>query len=87
MQELSAGFKTVSLIPGVLIKSNALHEFCQKGVIVPYDEEPERKPTVKKLNANKFNTIFAVEGGAALHVKNESIHRLLCLKRTKALIW
>ena len=57
-----------------------------KGCCCPhYDEEPERKPTVKKLlNANKFNTIFAVEGGAALHVKNESIHRAIVFKKNKS---
>ena len=60
-----------------------------KGCYCPhYDEEPERKPTVKKLlNANKFNTIFAVEGGAALHVKNESIHRAIVFKKNKSAIW
>ena len=57
-----------------------------KGCCCPhYDEEPERKPTVKKLlNANKFNTIFAVDGGAALHIKNEAIYKSIVFKKNKS---
>ena len=60
-----------------------------KGSCCPhYDEEPERKPTVKKLlNANKFNNIFAVDGGAALHIKNEAIYKSIVFKKNKSKPW
>tara|TARA_B110000438_G_scaffold272283_1_gene290830 strand:+ start:7934 stop:8629 length:696 start_codon:yes stop_codon:yes gene_type:complete len=37
-----------------------------------YDEEPERRPTTKKLLVEgKISSIYGVEGGAALHLINE----------------
>ena len=49
-----------------------------------YDEEPERKPTVKKLLvAKKHKNIYAIDGGAALHIKNESIFKSISFKLNK----
>ena len=37
-----------------------------------YDEEPERRPTTKKLlEENIIDTMYGIEGGAALHFINE----------------
>ena len=57
-----------------------------KGCCWPhYDEEPERKPTVKKLlSTKKFKNIFAIDGGAALHIKNESIYKSIVFKKNKS---
>ena len=57
-----------------------------KGSCCPhYDEEPERKPTVKKLlSSKKFKNIFAIDGGAALHIKNESIYKSIVFKKNKS---
>ena len=50
-----------------------------------YDEEPERKPTVKKLlSTKKFKNIFAIDGGAALHIKDESIYKSIVFKEDKS---
>ena len=56
-----------------------------KGTCCPhYDEEPERKPTVKKLIlAKKIKNIFAVDGGAALHIKNEEKFNSVVFKKDK----
>ena len=56
-----------------------------KGTCCPhYDEEPERKPTVKKLLvAKKHKNIYAIDGGAALHIKNESIFKSISFKLNK----
>jgi aminopeptidase N len=45
-----------------------------KGNFCPhYDEEPERRPAVKKfLEDNVFDSCFSSEGNCALHIKNES---------------
>ena len=45
-----------------------------KGSYCPhYDEEPLRRPAVKKfLQDNIFESCYASEGNAALHIKNES---------------
>ena len=44
-----------------------------RGTCCPhYDEEPERKPFVKNLlDRKKVKKIYAVDGGVALHIKNE----------------
>ena len=56
-----------------------------KGTCCPhYDEEPERKPMVKKLLiANKYKNIFAIDGGAALHIKNENVFKSVSFKIDK----
>tara|TARA_B100001094_G_scaffold6459_1_gene5723 strand:+ start:2492 stop:3199 length:708 start_codon:yes stop_codon:yes gene_type:complete len=56
-----------------------------KGTCCPhYDEEPERKPTVKKLiSNNKVKSIYAVDGGAALHIKNEKNFKSVSFKMHK----
>ena len=57
-----------------------------KGTCCPhYDEEPERKPAVKKLLLkNKIKNVYAVDGGAALHIKNEKIFRSVIFKKNKS---
>ena len=57
-----------------------------KGTCCPhYDEEPERRPTVKKMiMSKKVKNIFAVDGGAALHIKNENIFKSVNSKIIKA---
>ena len=57
-----------------------------KGTCCPhYDEEPERKPAVKKLLlTNKIKNIYAVDGGAALHIKNEKIFKSVIFKKNKS---
>ena len=56
-----------------------------KGTCCPhYDEEPERKPTVKKLIlTKKIKNVFAVDGGAALHIKNEEKFNSVVFKKDK----
>ena len=56
-----------------------------KGTCCPhYDEEPERRPTVKKLLLNnKINNVFAVDGGAALHIRDEKIFKSVVFKKEK----
>ena len=56
-----------------------------KGTCCPhYDEEPERKPTVKELiSKNKVKRIYAVDGGAALHIKNEKNFKSVSFKNYK----
>lgn len=56
-----------------------------KGTCCPhYDEEPERKPTVKKLLINKkLKSVYAVDGGAALHIKDEKIFKSVVFKKNK----
>tara|TARA_B100000073_G_scaffold83442_1_gene64039 strand:+ start:1445 stop:2146 length:702 start_codon:yes stop_codon:yes gene_type:complete len=57
-----------------------------KGTCCPhYDEEPERKPAVKKLLlTNKIKNVYAVDGGAALHIKNEKIFKSVIFKKNKS---
>ena len=45
-----------------------------KGNYCPhYDEEPQRRPSVKKFLEDKvFDSCFSSEGNSALHIKNES---------------
>ena len=56
-----------------------------KGTCCPhYDEEPQRKPTVKKLIlANKVKNIYAVDGGVALHIKNEKNFKSVVFRKDK----
>ena len=54
-----------------------------KGTCCPhYDEEPERRPS-KKMIVSKKEKIFAVDGGAALHIKNENIFKSVSFKEHK----
>ena len=57
-----------------------------KGTCCPhYDEEPERKPTVKNfLLRNKMKNVYAVDGGAALHIKDEKIFKSIIFKKNKS---
>ena len=57
-----------------------------KGTCCPhYDEEPERKPAVKKLLLrNKIKNVYAVDGGAALHIKDEKIFKSVIFKKNKS---
>ena len=57
-----------------------------KGTCCPhYDEEPERRPTVKKMiMSKKVKNIFAVDSGAALHIKNENIFKSVSFREQKS---
>ena len=57
-----------------------------KGTCCPhYDEEPERKPVVKNfLLRNKIKNVYAVDGGAALHIKDEKIFKSIIFKKNKS---
>ena len=57
-----------------------------KGTCCPhYDEEPERKPAVKNfLIRNKMKNVYAVDGGAALHIKDEKIFKSVIFKKNKS---
>ena len=57
-----------------------------KGTCCPhYDEEPERKPAVKNLLLrNKIKNVYAVDGGAALHIKDEKIFKSVIFKKNKS---
>ena len=57
-----------------------------KGTCCPhFDEEPERRPAVKKLLlSNKIKDVFAVDGGAALHIKDEKIFKSVVFRSEKS---
>ena len=57
-----------------------------KGTCCPhYDEEPERKPTVRKFLMNKkIKNVYAADGGAALHIKNEQSFTAVVFKKDKS---
>ena len=57
-----------------------------KGTCCPhYDEEPERRPAVKKLLLkNTIRNVFAVDGGAALHIKDEKIFKSVVFRKEKS---
>ena len=57
-----------------------------KGTCCPhYDEEPERKPAVKNfLLRNRVKNVYAVDGGAALHIKDEKIFKSIIFKKNKS---
>ena len=57
-----------------------------KGTCCPhYDEEPERKPAVRNLLLrNKIKNVYAVDGGAALHIKDEKIFKSVIFKKNKS---
>lgn len=50
-----------------------------------YDEEPERKPAVRNLLLrNKIKNVYAVDGGAALHIKDEKVFKSVIFKKNKS---
>ena len=57
-----------------------------KGTCCPhYDEEPERKPAVKNLLLrNKIKNVYVIDGGAALHIKDEKIFKSVIFKKNKS---
>ena len=57
-----------------------------RGTCCPhYDEEPERKPFVNKLlDRKKVKKIYAVDGGVALHIKNEENFKSVVFRKTKS---
>ncbi len=57
-----------------------------RGTCCPhYDEEPERKPFVKNLlDRKKVKKIYAVDGGVALHIKNEEDFKSVVFRKTKS---
>ena len=56
-----------------------------KGNCCPhYDEEPERRPMVKKfLEDNTLDNCFAVEGGCALHITDETEFKAVVFSKGK----
>ena len=57
-----------------------------RGTCCPhYDEEPERKPFVKNLlDRKKVKKIYAVDGGVALHIKNEENFKSVVFRKTNS---
>jgi aminopeptidase N len=57
-----------------------------KGTCCPhYDEEPERRPAVKKLLlSKKTKDVFAVDGGAALHIRDEKNFKSVVFRSKKS---
>jgi aminopeptidase N len=56
-----------------------------KGNCCPhYDEEPERKPSLSKFIETKeiFNC-YAIEGGCALHIKNDAVYTAISFRGKK----
>ena len=56
-----------------------------KGSCCPhYDEEPERKPSLSKFIENKdLQNCYAIEGGCALHIKNEEVYSAISFRGKK----
>ncbi len=49
-----------------------------------YDEEPERKPSLTKFLGDKdLNDCFAIEGGCALHIKNNKVFTAISFEGKK----
>ena len=57
-----------------------------KGTCCPhYDEEPERRPAVRKLlQSKKAKDVFALDGGAALHIRDEKIFKSIVFRIKKS---
>ena len=53
-----------------------------KGACCPhYDEEPQRRPSLKKFLSQKIlESCYAVDGGCALHIDDEKEYRSIALK-------
>ena len=56
-----------------------------KGNCCPhYDEEPERKPSLSNFITNrKINDCYAIDGGCALHFKNDQVYKAISFKDGK----
>jgi aminopeptidase N len=56
-----------------------------KGSCCPhYDEEPERRPSLSKFIENKdLQNCYAIEGGCALHIKNEEVYSAISFRGKK----
>tara|TARA_B100000035_G_scaffold293296_1_gene282631 strand:+ start:673 stop:1365 length:693 start_codon:yes stop_codon:yes gene_type:complete len=56
-----------------------------KGNCCPhYDEEAERKPSLSKfINDNLLNECYAIDGGCALHLKNDQVFKAISFKDDK----
>ena len=56
-----------------------------KGACCPhYDEEPQRRPSLKKFLSQKvLESCYAVDGGCALHVKDEKEYRSIAFSKNK----
>ena len=56
-----------------------------EGVCCPhYDEEPERKPSLSKFISNgEISDCFAIDGGCALHLKNDQVFKSISFKNGK----
>ena len=56
-----------------------------KGTCVPhYDEEPERRPTTKKLLLEGVvSSMYGIEGGAALHIIDGKPIKSVCFENEK----
>ena len=56
-----------------------------KGNCCPhYDEEPERKPSLSKfIETKEISNCYAIEGGCALHIKNDEVHSAISFKGKK----
>ena len=49
-----------------------------------YDEEPQRRPSLKKFLSQKIlESCYAVDGGCALHIENEKKHRSIAFSKNK----
>ena len=56
-----------------------------RGACCPhYDEEPQRKPSLKKFLLEKvLNSCYAVEGGCALHIQDEKEYKSIVFSQNK----
>ena len=56
-----------------------------KGNCCPhYDEEPQRKPSLSNFILKKeINDCYAIDGGCALHLKNDQVYKAISFKDGK----
>ena len=56
-----------------------------KGACCPhYDEEPQRRPSLKKfLSQNLLESCYAIDGGCALHIEDEKEYRSISFSKNK----
>jgi len=49
-----------------------------------YDEEAERKPSLSTfINNNNLNDCYAIDGGCALHIRNDKVYRVVSFTEGK----